>query len=63
MNRGENNIMKLNKDIDIAIELLELLKASTHIQGDYEGVNYSEVKRTRLIVNKLLKRHEKREML
>lgn len=61
MNTGETNIMNLNKDIDIAIELLLMLRESTHITGDYKGVNYSEVKRTRLTIHKLLKRHEQME--
>ena len=61
MKTGDENIAKLNKDIDIATELLLLLKNSTHIQGDTSGVNYSEVKRTRLMIHKLLKRHEQKE--
>lgn len=61
MNKGEKNIQALNKDIDIALELLNMLKSSTHVQGDYKGVNYSEVKETRLLIHKILKRHEHRE--
>ena len=49
---------KLEKDINIAIELLDLLKTSPHKGGNFKGINYAEIKRTRLIINELLMRNE-----
>ena len=53
-----NNKKALNKDIDIAIKVLLMLKHSDNIYGSTEGINYTEIRRTRIIVNDLLKRNE-----
>lgn len=54
---------KLTKDIDIAIELLKMLKDSTQTYESNNGytneVNFTDIKRTRITINKLLRRNEK----
>lgn len=54
---------KLTKDIDIAIELLKMLKDSTQTYESNNGytneVNFADIKRTRITINKLLRRNEK----
>lgn len=54
---------KLEKDIDIAIELLKALKenyTSRSMQYNSRQHNKEKVKRIRLIINDLLFRNEKR---
>lgn len=56
---------KLTKDIDIAIELLKMLKDSTQTYESNNGytneVNFADIKRTRITINKLLTRNEKQQ--